>query len=545
MARVGCWLALGGWAASLAAQQMPQDNWRYNQHQFSAPDPNQTLRSIAIGVGGVYVGRGDPATAVLQFQENGVFIRQFGSFGSIRGIACDSAGNVYVLDATNSTMTVSAFDQNGAFLRQWGSAGTNDGQFGQSVDSPTMLAVGTNDQIYVCDPGNTRVQVFDVQGNFLRKWGVAGSLPGQFPANHPQSIAASPNGWFYVSTGIYDSSGNYIKNLPQYYWVMSNGPWWVTYNSSAMAISPDGVFLGVVASWGSYSQSILACWDVNNGGLVAPYPATIFGFPNGTCKGVAFNKRGDILIIIDKQVQILEREYSSVQNPPTPPAMPLPVVLATAQRTNTAWLDIDFQITDADSSNVTAAALAFLNGGNTLSAAVPMSTFMEGTASNLGTNVPSNTKLHFTWNMGADWSVDFAQVQVEVLAKDNRNLMGFHWITVPSDGVNPAFQVSSAPVPESELLSVWYWFIATHNPGITFANGNVTGVGGAYDGQLLASSSDPNYYPYTGSSTTSAGRAFAYSQMNVRAITPSEITRANAGRYGFSSVDANSVVKLP
>jgi hypothetical protein len=33
--------------------------------------------------------------------------------------------------------------------------------------------------------------------------------------------------------------------------------------------------------------------------------------------------------------------------------------------------------------------------------------------------------------------------------------------------------------------------------------------------------------------------------MNVRAITPEEVTRAKAGRYGFSSVDANSVVKLP
>ena len=60
-------LALGGWAASLAAQTMPQDNWRYNQHQFTGPDPNEELRSIAIGAGGVYVGRGNPATAILQF----------------------------------------------------------------------------------------------------------------------------------------------------------------------------------------------------------------------------------------------------------------------------------------------------------------------------------------------------------------------------------------------------------------------------------------------------------------------------------------------
>jgi hypothetical protein len=234
-------------------------------------------------------------------------------------------------------------------------------------------------------------------------------------------------------------------------------------------------------------------------------------------------------------VRIYEREYSSVQNPPTPPAIPEPIVLATTQRTNTAWLDVDYEVAHADGSNVTAGALAFINGGNSLSAAVQMNTFMENTATNLGAVVPSNTKLRFTWNMGADWSIDYAQIQVEVLAKDNRNLMGFHWITVPSDGTNAAVQICSSPVPESELRSIWYWFICTHNPGISFASGSVTGVGGAYDGQLLANDSG----------TTAAGRSFAYAQMNVRAITQVEIDRANAGNFGFSAVSANSVVKLP
>lgn len=160
---------------------------------------------------------------------------------------------------------------------------------------------------------------------------------------------------------------------------------------------------------------------------------------------------------------------------------------------------------------------------------------MEGTGSNLGTNVPTGTKLHLTWNMGADWSIDFGQIQVEVLAKDSRNLLGFHWITLPSDGTNAAIQISSAPVPESELLSVWYWLIATDQSGMSFAGGSITGVGGDYDGQLLTSDAG----------TTTAGRNFAYSQMGVRAITQAEIDRANAGNYGFTAVDANSVVKLP
>ena len=511
--------------ASLSAQTMPQDNWRYNQHQFTGPDPSQILRSIAIGSGGVYVGRGSPATAIWQFKENGVYIRQFGTFGAIRGIACDSAGNVYVLDAGNST--IKAFDPNGNALRQWGSAGTNDAQFNLTVDATTMLAVDPNDQIYACDPGNRRVQVFDTQGVILRKWGVAGSLPGQFPANYPQAIAASPNGWIYSNCSkmsIFDSSGNYIK-LPA---VPKCDAWDGTgYGiDNSVAVSTDGILLCKLTTYNGSSNPFFACVDLNSGRFFS------FAFSPSS---IAFNKRGDLYAITGLQVQIYEREYSSVQNPPTPPALPEPIVLAVAQRANTAWLDVDYKVVHAESSNVTAAALAFINGGNTLSAAVPMSTFMEGTASNLGANVPCNTNLRFTWNMGADWSIDFAQIQVEVLAKDTRNLMGFHWITVPTDGTNTAFQASSAPVPESELLSVWYWFIATHNPGVTFANGIVRGVTGGYAGQTLASDAG----------TTSLGRTFAYSQMGVRAITQAEINRINAGSYGFTSVSANTVVKLP
>jgi hypothetical protein len=521
-------LALGGWAASLAAQTMPQDNWRYNQHQFTGPDPSEEFRSIAIGAGGVYVGRGNPATAILQFQENGVLIRQFGTFGAIRGLACDSAGNVYALDAGDST--IKAFDKDGSALRQWGSAGTNDGQFGFTVDATTLLAIDSNDQIYVADQGNTRVQVFNAQGGFLRKWGGAGSLPGQFPADNPRAIAANPNGWIYVNiyvknygpydTRIFDSSGNFIKSIPLR----------DSLEPSTLAISPDGVLLhytrdGVGDGW-------LDFYDMNTKLLYPRYRAPFYYYQG---RGAAFSKRGDVFAVVGQSVSIYEREYSSVQNPPTPPAIPLPIVLNVSQRTNTAWLDVDFKVVHAEASNVTAGALAFINGGNALSNAVLMTTFMENTAANLGTNVPANTNLQITWNMGADWSIDYAQIQVEVLAKDNRNLMGFHWITVPSDGTNAAMQVSSAPVPELELLSVWYWFIATHNPGIAFSSGTVTGVGGAYTGQLLANDSG----------TTSLGRAFAYERMNVRAITAAEITRANAGRYGFTSVDANSVVKLP
>jgi len=520
-----CCLAVVLWGGALTAQTMPQDNWRSNQHQFSAPDPTVTLSSIAIGTGGVYVGFIGPASnSIGQFQENGVFIRQFGTFGGIRGIACDSTGNVYVLDAGDSTVKV--FDQDGSPLRQWGSFGTNDGQFSLTVaNATTAITVGTNDQIYVCDPGNSRVQVFDKLGNLLRKWGTLGSSP--------VNIAACPDGRIYVNNPtptFFDSSGNWIRTLQPLFDADRNGYGFSPI--SCLCTFPDGL---VLAGYRDNNFLWLIRLDASDNQVGPSFYQTYVNSPS-LPQSAAIDRRGDLYANFGNVVQITEREYSSVQNPPTPPAIPLPMVLNVSQRPNTAWLDVDFRITDADSTNVAATALAFVNGGNTLSAAVPMSTFMENTATNLGANTPANTNLHITWNMGADWSIDYAQVQVEVLANDGRGLMGFHWITVPTDGTNAAFQASSAAVPESELLSVWYWLIATHNPGILFTNGTVMGLGGAFDGQLLSNDAG---------GTTVAGRAFAYSQMGVRAITPAEIARAGAGSYGFSSVNANSVVKLP
>jgi hypothetical protein len=94
--------------------------------------------------------------------------------------------------------------------------------------------------------------------------------------------------------------------------------------------------------------------------------------------------------------------------------------------------------------------------------------------------------------------------------------------------------LSHQPVSDDDLLSLWYWLIATKDSAISLANGQVKGVGGSYDGQVLAS----------GSSTTAAGRNFLFQRLNLRTPTSAEITRAQSGRYGFGTVSANSVVKL-
>ncbi|MBL9152824.1 MAG: hypothetical protein JNK37_10075 [Verrucomicrobiales bacterium] len=508
-------------------QQMPQDNWRYDGVEFSGPDTTKALRSIAIGTGGVYVGYGNPATAIVQFQENGTFIREFGAFTYVLGIACDSAGNVFVLDRGDSKVRV--FDPDGVFLREWGGPGAGDGQFSlASASWTTMIAVDSQDQVYVCDPGNARVQVFDGNGNFLRKWGDPGPLAGQFASQDPDGIAIGPNGWVYLMVNgsspnlrIFDRQGNFIRSSA------------ITYYSYVpdIATTPDGL-LTYYANHSSPSSNFVRFLDAKLS------VARSYHISTSNTRGLAHNRRGDLYAVLatsPNKVRIHQREYSNVHNSLVPHAIPQPAVLNVAQRVGVPWLDIDYKVTDADSPTVTTGALAFLDGNNTLAHVVPMTTFVEGTDANIGASQPTNVERRLTWDMAADWSVDFAQIQVEILAKDARNPLGIHWITIPAEGSAPAIEVSRGPVSEAEMLSVWYWFLATQQSGMALEAGVIRGVGGAYAGHVLAS----------GTTTAGSGRFFQYHQLGVRPITVSELSRARAGNYGFTSLDHNSVVREP
>ena len=68
---------------------------------------------------------------------------------------------------------------------------------------------------------------------------------------------------------------------------------------------------------------------------------------------------------------------------------------------------------------------------------------------------------------------DFELYDGEILAKDERGLMPFHWITLPANGGNPSVTISHRPVTDEELLTLWYWLIATSDTAITLTAGQV------------------------------------------------------------------------
>ena len=84
-----------------------------------------------------------------------------------RRIAIGPDESVYVVDQGRTRIV--KFSPDGQVLTSWGSKGSGDGQF----DDPTSVAIDTtNNKVYVADPRNRRIQVFDSNGKFLAKWTV-------------------------------------------------------------------------------------------------------------------------------------------------------------------------------------------------------------------------------------------------------------------------------------------------------------------------------------------------------------------------------------
>ena len=113
-----------------------------------------------------------------------------GQFNLPQQIAVDDERNIYVADTGNSR--IQKFTNDGEFLSSFGTHGIEDGEF----QSPVGIAVYENN-IYVVDEKRQNIQKFDGDGNFILKWGEFGTENGQF--NKPKGITVDSNGIVYVA----------------------------------------------------------------------------------------------------------------------------------------------------------------------------------------------------------------------------------------------------------------------------------------------------------------------------------------------------------
>ena len=113
-----------------------------------------------------------------------------GQFREPWGIAVGTDGTVFVADTWNGR--IQAFDSQGHFLRKWGvfSIISNDNRDPYALFGPRGLAVKPNGNILVADTGNKRILEFTPMGEFVRQIGGGGVLLGHF--EEPVDVSVHP-----------------------------------------------------------------------------------------------------------------------------------------------------------------------------------------------------------------------------------------------------------------------------------------------------------------------------------------------------------------
>ena len=112
-------------------------------------------------------------------------------FNQPTDIAIRPDGSFYVSDGYVNSR-VALFDKNGQWVREWGKKGTAEGEF--SNPHGVSLVPGSTD-VLVADRENSRLQLFDSVGMFRRQWRGVADAP---TTGRVFSVAAGADGALYV-----------------------------------------------------------------------------------------------------------------------------------------------------------------------------------------------------------------------------------------------------------------------------------------------------------------------------------------------------------
>ena len=189
------------------------------------PDPTQLGRPMRVVTdlnypyGIAYNSRGEMIVSecdgnrVSIFNIRGQKIRTFGSRGDSpdqminpAGIAVDDMDNIYV----SSQDKLQKFTSSGELIKCVGGRGGKEGEF----NGPRGVTLYDN-QVYVCDGNNRRIQVFDLDLNFVRSIGSYGKGRGEF--NAPLDVKFDTVGNMFVAdfnnsrVQVLDSSGHFMR----------------------------------------------------------------------------------------------------------------------------------------------------------------------------------------------------------------------------------------------------------------------------------------------------------------------------------------------
>ena len=87
-----------------------------------------------------------------------------GMFRQVTDMAWDAAGDTFISDGYINSR-VAKYDKNGKWIKSFGEPGNGPGQ----LNTPHSIATDAQGNVYVANRGNSRIEVFDGDGKYLRQ----------------------------------------------------------------------------------------------------------------------------------------------------------------------------------------------------------------------------------------------------------------------------------------------------------------------------------------------------------------------------------------
>lgn len=166
---------LAGWGEEFLADPHGIYITPYDEVFITDRDAHQVLKFTVEGKH--LLGIGSRGTASLQ-----------APFNHPSGVAVSANGDIFVADGYGNS-SVHKFSSEGQLLASWGAPGVQPGEF----STPHGIWVDKDQRVYVADRENSRVQIFDADGNYIDEWR---------DLYHPMDIWADADGAFVVTDQV-------------------------------------------------------------------------------------------------------------------------------------------------------------------------------------------------------------------------------------------------------------------------------------------------------------------------------------------------------
>jgi DNA-binding beta-propeller fold protein YncE len=220
-------------------------------------------------------GAGVNTQPVVEFDENGKYIRSFGEglFGNRpHGIHLDPDGNIWISDSSaHIVVKLSPQGQPLLTLGTRAQRGAWDDQAGtRLLNEPNDVAFGRNGDFFVVqghnpNGGDPRVLKFDKTGKFIKTWGGKGTEPGKFQLAHGISVDAKGLLWITDRENsriqIFDQEGTFVRQikyagLPCSLLIRPDGITMVNgFTGQILQLDLEGKVLGVYGKMGEFGEA--------------------------------------------------------------------------------------------------------------------------------------------------------------------------------------------------------------------------------------------------------------------------------------------------